>query len=391
MGRFWSKNQALLKNFKTYTSLTEVIGNFLKQIAKTLSWLLVTLSELSVFIMTLVRQTFAEGFAYVRGLGIVFTADALIIDDEPLWEPIEWSMVQSWILFVFLFAWIAENLVVSRYGSYTGRDKRVWFSWYKTFWLLALWYGLSMGIAILFVMTPFYYETNYILSFSTMWWTWYTRTFFFKVISILVLALGIAQIIQYNLRWFNWKKIFVLVLLITFLFSYLLYTQFLMTFFCYFTNPNWYNSSRIVDYIQLSHEPNKWAWGNKKRDHFSYHKSTTVFWFKNDGPMAASFMFLQFLFFLTLFLTYIYWLVLVRRIYNTQEFSYTYTTYTISALKQFFYFFLLLYVFIFFSFVVCYWRFPTEFLWSTSSSSWASTLFDVLCSYPDFLISILFF
>ena len=71
------------------------------------------------------RFTIGEGFIYIRGLFIIFFADALIADDEPLWEPVEWSLVQSWILFIFLFAWIAENLISSRYGNYTGRDKRV--------------------------------------------------------------------------------------------------------------------------------------------------------------------------------------------------------------------------------------------------------------------------
>jgi len=29
---------------------------------------------------------------------IVFLIDALIMDDEPLWEPLEWSMLQTWLL-----------------------------------------------------------------------------------------------------------------------------------------------------------------------------------------------------------------------------------------------------------------------------------------------------
>jgi len=127
-----------------------------------------------------------------------------------------------------------------------------------------------------------------------------------------------------------------------------------MAFFSYFTNTNWYNHTRVSDYVQLSHEPGKWGWGNKKRDHFSYHKSSTVFWFKNDGPMAASFIFLHFLFLLSLVITSIYWAVLVRRIYCTSEFTHTYTTYAVSSLRQFFYFFLLFYLFIAFSFVLAY-------------------------------------
>lgn len=118
----------------------------------------------------------------------------------------------------------------------------------------------------------------------------------------------------------------------------------------------------MVDTIQLSHEPNKWGWGAAKRDHFSYHNSKTVFWYKNDGPFASALMFIQFLFLISLFLIYFYWVVLLRRVYNTQEFSYTYLTYAVSSLKQLFYFFLALYLFILLSYVICYWRLPLEFI-----------------------------
>ena len=56
-----------------------------------------------------------DGFLYIRNLGIVLFIDSLLIDDEPLWEPLEWSLVQTWILFIFIFAWVAENLIVSRF------------------------------------------------------------------------------------------------------------------------------------------------------------------------------------------------------------------------------------------------------------------------------------
>ena len=332
------------------------------------------------------KTSFGEGLGLIRGLFIIFFFDALLIDDEPLWEPIEWSMVQSWILFIFLFGWIAENLIVSRYGSYTGRDKRIWFAWYKTFWGVELMYLISLGGAILCVMAPFYSEINYLLSYTFSWWNWYTRVFFFKFISIYVIVLFIAYILQLNVRFFNWKKSFFLILIINFFLSYLLYIHFFMSFFGYFTNTNWYNSTRMVDYVQLSHEPHKWSWGNKKRDHFSYHKSSTVFWFKNDGPMGEAFMFIHFFIFLATFFMSLYWVVLIRRVYVTQEISYTYTTYAISALKQFFYFFLLLYLFVFMSFLISYWRFPVEFMWILNSYSWFSTLFSVLLSYWELIL-----
>ena len=86
---------------------------------------------------------FGVGLFYIYYSTFIMYIDACLTDDEPIWEPIEWSLVQTWILFLFTFAWIAENLIVSRYGSYTGRDKRVWFAWYKTFWLMELYYIIN--------------------------------------------------------------------------------------------------------------------------------------------------------------------------------------------------------------------------------------------------------
>ena len=188
--------------------------------------------------------------------------------------------------------------------------------------------------------------------------------------------------------WLNWKKVFLLVLTINLFLSYLLYTHFFMSFFSYFTNSNWYNDTRMVDYVQISHEPNKWSWGNKKRDHFSYHHSSSVFWFKNDGPMAASFMMFHFFFFFSLLALSLYWVVLLRRVYVTQEVTYTYTTYAVSSLKQFFYFFLLLYLFIFMSYIVTYWRFPAEYFFLLGSYSWFSNLFLIAQDYLWFIWNI---
>ena len=135
-------------------------------------------SLVSYYWNDLSNKTFSFGFYYLRGLFVILFVDACLTDDEPLWEPIEWSLVQTWILFIFTFAWIAENLIVSRYGSYTGRDKRVWMGWYKTFWMIEGFYVLNYGAASVFVIIPFYYETNYNLSFVYSWWNWYSRTFF---------------------------------------------------------------------------------------------------------------------------------------------------------------------------------------------------------------------
>jgi len=346
--------------------------------------------DLSLYIVAFSKTVFDESFFYIRGLLIVFFIDASITDDEPLWEPVEWSLVQTWLLFIFIFAWIAENLITSRFGSYTGRDKRIWFAWYKAFWFLNSWYAISYGIAILFVVTPFYSEITYNIAFAASWWNWYTQIFFFKFISTYTIIILISYLLQLNIRWLNWKKVFLFILIINIFIAYLLYTHFIMTFFCYFTDPLWYRKMKLINYIQLSHTPVKWGWGIAKGDHFSYHRSTTVFWFKNDNPFAGAFLMINMFLFLSIFFIYIYWLVLLRRVYSTKEISFTFATYCISALKQFFYFFLLLYVFIFFSFIINYWRFPIEFMWLINSDSWFLHLGNIFWDYGSFVLNIFF-
>ena len=336
------------------------------------------------------KRSIGDGAIYIRGLIILFFFDAMLTDDEPLWEPVEWSLVQSWILFIFAFAWIAENLISSRYGSYTGRDKRVWVAWYKTFWMIEGWYVLSLGAAAIFVITPFYHEISYTLPMVVSWWNWYSRVFFFKFISVYSLVLYIAYYLQLNLGSFHWRKSLALILLVNIFLSYMLYTHFLMSFFAYFTDPNWYSQTRLVDYVQLSHEPNKWSWGNAKRDHFSYHKSATVLWFKNDGPFASAFLLFHIMFFLCLFALYLFWLTLFRRVYATKEITYTYTTYCVSALRQFFYYFLLLFCLVIFSFVIQYCRLPIEYAWVANTTPLVETIATDLCAYPYFLFSLLF-
>ena len=334
--------------------------------------------------------SFSFGFYYIQGFVFLLFIDACLTDDEPLWEPIEWSLVQTWILFIFIFGWIAENLVVSRYGSYTGRDKRVWMAWYKTFWLMEIYYIINFAAAALFVIVPFYFELNYTLSFIYSWWHWYSKVFFFKFISVFTIVMILSYCLQISVKWLNWKKGLILVLLINMFISYLIYTHFIMAFFGYFTDPVWYQKSRPIDYIQLSHEPSRWGWGPAKKDHFTYHNVKTVFWFKNDGPFASAFLIFHMYIFLSLFFLYFYWITLFRRIYSTKEIPLTYTTYCVSSLKQFFYCFLGLYLFVFISYISNYWRLPVELLWGLNNSSWFANTFFILVDYPYFLLSLIF-
>ena len=335
------------------------------------------------------KQIISDGFFFLRGLGIIFFIDACVTDDEPLWEPLEWSLVQTWIFFIFFFAWIAENLISSRFGNFTGRDKKIWNAWYRTFWLIELWFLFSYFSAILFVIIPFYYEITYLTSFIFSWWNWYSKIFFFKFISLYTIIIFLANYLLINIKFLNWKKLFFLSSLIFFFLMYNFYFQFLLLFFGYFSDPLWYQNNRSADLIQLSHEPLKWGWGIAKRDHFTYHNVATVFWFKNDIPFVGAMFLIHFFFFISWFFIIIYWIVLLRKIYTTKEISYTFTTYCVSVLKQNFYFFLLIYTFIFFSFIINYWRIPIEFLWFLNFSNWFETFYYIVKDYPQFLISFL--
>ena len=340
------------------------------------------------YLQNVINRTFSFGFTYIQGLIFILFIDACLTDDEPLWEPIEWSLVQSWILIIFSFAWIAENLIVSRYGSYTGRDKRVWLSWYKTFWLIEGYYIINYGAACMFVIVPFYFETNYNLSFVYSWWHWYSRVFFFKFISLFSLILLMAHYLQINVRFINWKKGLLLIILINIFLSYLIFVHFIMTFLGYLTDPVWYQKTRPIDYVQLSHEPARWGWGPAKKDHFTYHNVKTVFWFKNDGPFASSFLLFHMFLFLCLFMLYFYWITLFRRVYSMQEIPLTLTTYCTSSLKQFFYFFMFMFLLVVVSYLVNFARFPIEFSWSLDSSSWLTNFITICSDYPQFIISI---
>ena len=357
-----------------YTNLPElllfsfvVFHSFPYKIAFIIFWLFRYLALPKTLFQSLKAK--GAGLITIISLSGVLYIDALITDDEPLTEPVEWSLIQSWIMIIFGLSWIAENLISSRYGSYTGRDKRVWFSWYKTYWFVKGWYTLSFGAAAIFVITPFYNELSYNLTMVVGWWNWYTRNFTFIFISLFALILSLSYYTQIVLRYIDWKRVLLYVTIINLVLGYLLYGQFIISFLGYLTDPNWYHSSRLVDYVQLSHEPNKWAWGNSKRDHFSYHRSTTVFWFKTDGPMASALMIFNVFFFISLFSLYIYWVVLFRRIYTTKEVTFTYFTYAVSSLRQFFYYFLLFFVLIYFSYTVSYLRFPIELLWVLTPNS----------------------
>jgi hypothetical protein len=322
-----------------------------------------------------IRFCFFETFEYLRNLFLFFFIDMLLIDDEPLWEPIEWSLMQTWLFIIFLFAWIGETLISARYGAYTGRDKRVWFAWYKSFWGIEVWYLLCFVLTALFVIVPFFHEITYQIALIVSWWDWYSRIFFFQLLSLWSLLLLCGNWLLIRLNWLNWKKCFFILVGIEVILSYIFFWQFLISFFAYFTDPVWYQKTRFNDFIQLSHEPAKWGWGDAKRDHFTYHRVATIFWFKNETPFSGALLLFNLFLLLSLFFINLFWLVTLRRVIALQEIPVTLVAYTISTLRHSYFIFLSIYGLVFISFILSYWRFPIEFLWVINASSWWNHFF----------------
>jgi len=303
------------------------------------------------------------GLFYIKFFFFIFCIDGLLFDDEPIWEPIEWSLVQTWILFLFIFAWISEVLFSSKFGSYTNRDKIVWLGLHKTYFIFQFWFLINIFIVTIFVTLPFYYEITYLASYIVLWWNWLNAVFFFKLSSIFSFIILLVLIIKSQLRWLQPRTVILLFLLIVVLIAYLLYFNFITTFFAFFTDLTTFSQSGWMETSNLIHGPLKWSYGSETRDHFSYHSTTTSFWFKNDPLIASSFLFLNvFLFFYMLFIL-IQTFVFIRMIYISHLISYNNLTFYLATIKQFFYLLLFLIFLVFMSFVYQLIRFPFELYW----------------------------
>ena len=220
-GYRWNLPRNLLKTFVLSFEVFKLILSIIVCLTRSVVWGIrdtwrITISESPTIVVCFI--------------GVVF-GDYIFSDDEPFWEPVEWSFIQTWILFIFMFAWIGENIIASRYGSYSGRDKRVWLSWYKTYWFVSLGYVISLGAASLFVIIPFYHELNYTVSFTFSWWDWYTRVFFFKASLSCSVLLLVTTYLTVTVSSNSWKKNFTLVLLINLVLSYLLYFHWVIEYF----------------------------------------------------------------------------------------------------------------------------------------------------------------
>jgi hypothetical protein len=304
-----------------------------------------------------------NGMQFFKFTFAVLVIDGLLLDDEPLWEPIEWSIIQTWIIFAYLFAWSAEVIFSSKYGSYTNRDKVVWLGLFKTYYGLLFWLLLNMFIVTVFVTLPFYFEITYTISYSVVWWNWLTSVFFFKLVSLFAFINILTIVLKYQTRWLNLRSIKLILLTILFTLIYMFYFNFLTTWFSYFTDPNEFKNSGWSDLSRITNGPLKWGWGSETRDHFSYHKTPTVFWAKNDQLILSSFLFINIFFFLYMFFLILQVIVIFRILINTNELSHNSVTFLHATLRQAFALILSLSLLVILSLFYQFLRFPFELAW----------------------------
>ena len=308
---------------------------------------------------------------------IVICCDSIISDDEPLWEPIEWSLWQTWLLFIFIFGWTAEVLITSSFGSFTGRDKRVWLVLYKIYWWVEFYLALSLGLLAIFAIIPFYFEQYSIAANWISFWIWYDKIFLWKNINLIFIALYYVFLLQLNTRWNNVKTNQWLITIIFCIFSYLTYSAIITLAFIYFTNPTTYNNFLDIDYSQLSHGPNKWGWGMGNRDHFSYHSTPQSFWIKYEYSYISVLLFVHLFYTFNLILLYWQIIIFIRKLYSQQYLTYTYVTYVSNSIRQYFYWLSMFYLFNVISFIFLLLRNVCDFYvfkYGTSHTSVMATI-----------------
>lgn len=305
---------------------------------------------------------FSNSFYILLGFIIIFVCDSFLVDDEPLLEPIEWSVWQTALMFIFLFAWVAEVSISSRFGSFTGRDKRVWTALFKAYWFSEFYLMLSIVLLAIFGIVPFYFEQVAPTANWVSFWLWYDKIFLWKSLNYIFIILFFLYNIQLVNRWNSTYMINWLFFIIFILTAVLLYNNVLTLSLLYFTNPTTYNLHLGIDYSQLSHTPNKWGWGPKTRDHFSYHNTPTVYWMKYDIPYISVLIFLNVFYTLSVFLLFVQIIIIMRKIYTMWEISYTTITYISNMYRTYFYLLSCSFGFSIISFIFIILRNPTDIL-----------------------------
>ena len=302
----------------------------------------------------------APGSRAILAVLAVLFFDALLLDDEPLWEPLEWSVVQTWVLYSYLFTWVSEVVFSSRYGSYTNRDKIVWIGLFRAYYGMLYWFFCNVVIVTVFVTLPFYFEITYSISYSVVWWNWISSVFFFKFISVFSVILVLATVLRLRARWAFLGEMRLLLFLIFVLLSVLFFFQTFATWFAFFTDADTFKKSGWSELSRVVNGPLKWGWGSADRDHFSYHKTTSVFWAKNDQLILGSLLFINiflflFLFFLLLQVFSYFWVLTY-----SGEVSHNGLTFLYSTLLHFMYLVMTFSLLVLLSMLYQFMRFPIE-------------------------------
>lgn len=302
-------------------------------------------------------------YGYILFLVSFLLIDILLLDDEPFLEPIEWSWIQSFLLYTCLFAWLVETIVSSNYGSFTGRDKRVYIGLFKCYWFIELLFMFTVFITAVFIWTPFYFEITYKVSHIVSWWSWYNRIFFFKYITIFFILDIIISILFINLKWFNYKKIFMLMSLILICLFYIFYFQFLIIFFGYFSDILSFKNNNLTGFNKLQEGPYRTHWGDSNRDFFNYKRSSLNIWYKNDSQYALSVFFINIFNFLSISFLIIQLILILSKIFWTKKISYSLLTYFNSSLNNFFLFYIFFFSFLVIIFIYQLMRYTNDFSW----------------------------
>lgn len=300
---------------------------------------------------------------YLYYYSIFIICDTVIMDDEPLWDPVEWSLYQSWTMFIFLFSWLVETIISSYYGSYTGRDKRVYNGLFKAYWYIEILFMFTLLVTAIFIWTPFYFELTYKVSNIVSWWTWYNRFFFYKFLILWYIIDIIICTLTISLKWLNWHQVFSFLILILFILFYLFYYQVIIVFFSYFTDILSFKNNYSTYFNKLQEGPYKFGWGDEKRDLFNYKKTSLNIWYKNDSQYALSLFFINIFVFLSLTFLIIQVLLITIRVYTTKELTFTSLTFLNSTLNMFFICFMFILFFIFLIYIYNTLRYCNDFLW----------------------------
>ena len=73
-----------------------------------------SLTDLLIKVKLTLHKTFNFGLYYIHGFIFILFIDFCLNDGEPLWEPVEWSLVQPCIIFIFTLYLIPHTLTLNK-------------------------------------------------------------------------------------------------------------------------------------------------------------------------------------------------------------------------------------------------------------------------------------